>query len=134
MVAVLLQLQLRRLQDPAEQGVVLILGANEWQRALLKSELLRICPELRTPTQVRQPNPTGNVISALVTPLTRVHISVSQEGGRSHIHVTSLSRQCTESNHQCYPTGPLFTNLDSQLSISKFWYGIHMSHDAYESG
>ena len=47
MVAVLLQLQMRRLQDPNEHGVVLILGANEWQRTLLKAELLRICPELR---------------------------------------------------------------------------------------
>ena len=45
-VAVLLQLQMKRLQDPAEHGVVLILGANEWQRALLKAELQRLCPEL----------------------------------------------------------------------------------------
>lgn len=93
-VAVLLQLQLRRLQDPAEQGVVLILGANEWQRALLKSELLRICPELCTP-QVRQPKPTGNIISTLGIPLTRVYETVSREEGRSytrHFAITAMHR------------------------------------------
>ena len=27
-------------------GVVLILGASDWQRAMLRSELVRLCPQL----------------------------------------------------------------------------------------
>ena len=44
-VAVLLRLQDVRLQDPQQNGAVLIIGASPWQRIALKQELLRIQPE-----------------------------------------------------------------------------------------
>ncbi len=47
MAAVLLQLHIRRREDPDERGVVLVLGCNDWQRDLLRQELLRLMPELR---------------------------------------------------------------------------------------
>ncbi len=44
--AVLLQLHIRRREDPDEAGVLLILGCTDWQRDLLRQELLRMMPEL----------------------------------------------------------------------------------------
>lgn len=45
-VAVMLQLHIRRLQDPAESGIVLVLGCTDWQRNMLRAELRRLIPEL----------------------------------------------------------------------------------------
>ena len=45
--AVLLQLHIRRREDPDERGIVLVLGCTDWQRDLLRQELLRLMPELR---------------------------------------------------------------------------------------
>ncbi len=45
-VAVMLQLHIRRLQDPTESGIVLVLGAADWQRDMLRAELRRLMPEL----------------------------------------------------------------------------------------
>lgn len=46
-VAVLLRLQDARLRDPAQRGVVLVLGASAWQRDALRRELARIDPVVR---------------------------------------------------------------------------------------
>ena len=43
-VAVLLRLQGARLRQPAQRGVVLVLGASAWQRDALRRELARIDP------------------------------------------------------------------------------------------
>jgi hypothetical protein len=45
-VAVMLQLHIRRLQDPTESGIVLVLGCTDWQRDMLRAELRRLIPEL----------------------------------------------------------------------------------------
>jgi hypothetical protein len=45
-VAVMLQLHIRRLQDPTESGIVLVLGCMDWQRDMLRAELRRLIPEL----------------------------------------------------------------------------------------
>jgi hypothetical protein len=45
-VAVMLQLHIRRLQDPAESGIVLVLGCTDWQRDMLRAELRRLIPQL----------------------------------------------------------------------------------------
>lgn len=45
-VAVMLQLHIRRLQDPSESGIVLVLGCTDWQRDMLRDELRRLIPEL----------------------------------------------------------------------------------------
>lgn len=45
-VAVLLRLQMERLKDSAESGVVLILGSTDWQRQMIYKELIRIDPHL----------------------------------------------------------------------------------------
>ena len=45
LISVLLRLQDVRLQDPQQQGAVLIIGASAWQKTALKQELLRIHPE-----------------------------------------------------------------------------------------
>ena len=42
MVGVILQLQTERFKDPAEHGPVLVLGCSDWQRQVLKDELLRL--------------------------------------------------------------------------------------------
>ena len=41
-VGVILQLQTERFKDPAEHGPVLVLGCSDWQRQVLKDELLRL--------------------------------------------------------------------------------------------
>lgn len=45
--AVLLRLQLERRKDPSQRGVMLVLGCRDWQRTMLKEELLRLDPDLR---------------------------------------------------------------------------------------
>lgn len=45
-VAVMLQLHIRRLQDPTESGIVLVLGCSDWQSEMLHDELTRLVPEL----------------------------------------------------------------------------------------
>jgi len=44
--AVLLRLQLERRKDPSQRGVMLVLGCRDWQRSMLKEELLRLDPDL----------------------------------------------------------------------------------------
>lgn len=45
-VAVLLRLQMERLRDPEQHGVVLVLGSTDWQRQMVTKELLRMDPAL----------------------------------------------------------------------------------------
>ena len=42
----MLQLQIKRLQEPGESGIVLVLGCSDWQRDMLNDELRRLIPEL----------------------------------------------------------------------------------------
>jgi hypothetical protein len=42
----MLQLHIRRLEDPAESGIVLVLGCTDWQRDMLRAELRRLIPQL----------------------------------------------------------------------------------------
>lgn len=44
--AVLLRLQIERRRDPAQRGVLLVLGCRDWQRSTLKDELARLDPDL----------------------------------------------------------------------------------------
>ena len=46
-MGVLLLLQAERFKDPAEHGPVLVLGCADWQRQVLKDELVRLQRELR---------------------------------------------------------------------------------------
>lgn len=45
--AVLLRLQVERRRDPNQRGVMLVLGCKDWQRSMLKDELLRIDRQLQ---------------------------------------------------------------------------------------
>ena len=42
----MLRIQMERLRDPHESGVMLILGSTDWQRLMIYKELLRIDPQL----------------------------------------------------------------------------------------
>lgn len=44
--AVLLRVQIERRRDPAQRGVLLVLGCRDWQRSTLKDELARLDPQL----------------------------------------------------------------------------------------
>ena len=44
--AVLLRVQIERRRDPAQRGVLLVLGCRDWQRSTLKGELGRLDPQL----------------------------------------------------------------------------------------
>lgn len=46
-MAVLLRIQIQRLTNPDEHGVVLILSATEWQKQMIVSEMLRLDPGLQ---------------------------------------------------------------------------------------
>lgn len=48
LAAVLIRLQLERRKDAAQRGVMLVLGCRDWQRSMLKEELLRLDPGLKT--------------------------------------------------------------------------------------
>jgi hypothetical protein len=51
--AVLLRLQMERRRDPAQRGVMLVLGCKEWQRSMLKEELLRMDRQQATIARLR---------------------------------------------------------------------------------
>ena len=48
LAAVLVRLQLERRKDAGQRGVMLVLGCRDWQRSMLKEELLRLDPGLQS--------------------------------------------------------------------------------------
>ena len=46
LAAVLVRLQIERRKDADQRGVMLVLGCRDWQRSMLKEELLRLDPDL----------------------------------------------------------------------------------------
>ena len=46
----MLRLQMERLRKPEEHGVVLILSASDWQKAMITNELIRMDPSLAPPS------------------------------------------------------------------------------------
>lgn len=66
-VAVMLQLHIRRLQDPTESGIVLVLGCTDWQRDMLRAELRRLIPELAYMVPVSNAVPAGSAAAGACT-------------------------------------------------------------------
>ena len=50
-MAVLLRLQMERLRDPEQSGVLLVLGSMDWQRQMVIKELVRMEPTLQPAAQ-----------------------------------------------------------------------------------
>ena len=68
--AVLLRVQIERRRDPAQRGVLLVLGCRDWQRSTLKDELARLDPQLLsrsipTITLVIEPSKAAVIIPRL---------------------------------------------------------------------
>ena len=84
----MLQLHIRRLQDPAERGIVLLLGASDWQRVMLREELTRLVPELGS--QVLSPSDVerrANMNISQVPQLSEVGQDNQQEQGCFATHL-----------------------------------------------
>ena len=74
-VGVMLLLQLERFKDPTEHGPVLVLGCADWQRQVLKDELVRLQRALRQ----LQPDADEPLADDAAEPMTDVPVDVTNE-------------------------------------------------------
>ena len=72
-MAVLLRLQMERLRDPEQSGVLLVLGSMDWQRQMVIKELVRMDPMLHMHAAAQED--TGPSTSSIVEVRQRFRIS-----------------------------------------------------------